>query len=71
MGLLDTITSGLKEQALQSTLENILGKNAPDLSKLLKNVDQKKIDELIAFFKKNGVPDTKEEITELINKLTK
>lgn len=71
MGLLDTITSGLKEQALQSTLENILGKNAPDLSKLLKNVDQKKIDELIAFFKKNGVPDTKEEITELISKLTK
>lgn len=74
MGLLDSITSslgksaeGLKEQALNSALQGILGKNAD----LLKGFDMAKATELLDFFKKNGVPDTKEEIQELISKFTK
>jgi len=77
MGLLDSITSalgegtkGLQEQALQSMLEGVLGKNA-DLSKVLKGVDMSKAGELIEFFKKNGIPDTPEEIKELISKFSK
>ena len=77
MGLLDSLTSaigdgakGLQDKALGSMLEGVLGKNV-DISSLLKNVDMSKSGELIEFFKKNGVPDTKEEIQELISKFTK
>ena len=71
MGLLDSITNGLKEQGIQAALENLLGNKMPEISNLLKNVDlSSKGGELLEFFKKNGVPDTKEEITELISKFT-
>jgi len=77
MGLLDSIKSALglggqdlKEQALKSMLENVLGKNA-DLGSLLKNFDMSQAGDLIDFFKKNGLPDTQEEIQELISKFTK
>lgn len=78
MGLLDVITSalgkgtkGLQEQALKSMLENVLGKDSPVISGLLKNIDMAKAGELVDFFKKNGIPDTPEEIKELIDKFTK
>lgn len=76
MGLLDTITSvlggkeGLQEQALKGMLENVLGKGNAEVGNLLKNVDLSKAGELIEFFKKNGLPDTKEEIQELISKFS-
>lgn len=77
MGFLDSITSalgngnqGLKEQTLKSMLENVLGKNA-DYSSLFKNFDMSKAGDLINFFQKNGLPDTQEEIQELISKFTK
>lgn len=70
MGLLDSLTSGLKEQALGSMLEGVLGKNNPQIANLLKNIDMTKAEELVEFFKKNGLPDTKEEITELISKFS-
>lgn len=71
MGLLDSITNGLKEQGIQAALENLLGNKMPEIGNLLKNVDlSSKGGELLEFFKKNGVPDTKEEITELISKFT-
>ncbi len=71
MGLLDSITNGLKEQGIQAALENLLGNKIPEIGNLLKNVDlSSKGGELLEFFKKNGVPDTKEEITELISKFT-
>lgn len=78
MGLLDAVkaiiggnSKDLQEKALQSMLENVLGKNSSAVSDILKNVDMSKAGELVDFFQKNGFPDTKEEIEELIGKLTK
>lgn len=77
MGLLDTITSALgadakslQQQALNSMLEKVVGKDNAQLSSLIKNLDLSKAGELVEFFQKNGIPDTKEEITELISKFT-
>lgn len=78
MGLLDTITAmlggknaeKLQSEALQSMLTQVLGKDF-DLNSILKNFDWSKASELLEFFQKNGVPDTKEEITELISKFNK
>ncbi len=76
MGLLDTITSvlggkgGMQEQALKAMLENVLGKGNAEVGKILKGIDLSKAGELVEFFKKNGLPDTKEEIQELISKFT-
>lgn len=76
MGLLDTITSvlggkgGMQEQALKDMLENVLGKGNAEVGKILKGIDLSKAGELVEFFKKNGLPDTKEEIQELISKFT-
>lgn len=78
MGLLDSLSSVLGEgaknlqgQALNSMLENVLGKGHPEISKLLKDIDMSKVGEIVELFKKNGVPDTKEEIQELLNAFTK
>jgi len=79
MGLLDTIkaifgqraTGSIQLDTLQSMLEGVFGKNNPQLNKILKNIDLSQANEILEFFKKNGIPDTKEEITELISKLNK
>lgn len=71
MGLLDSIAGGLKMEAIKQTLQNMLGKYNIDVDSLMKNIDPAKLNELVEFFKKNGVPDTKEEITELISKFKK
>lgn len=71
MGLLDVIACGLKEEAIKQTLQDMLGKYNIDVNSLMKNIDLSKAGELLDFFKKNGVPDTREEITELISKFKK
>lgn len=78
MGLLDTITSALgktattelSKQSLITMLEGVLGKDNPQIANILKNVDLSKAGELVEFFQKNGLPDTKEEIMALISKFT-
>lgn len=78
MGLLDSITSAIGEgtkdlqnQAIGSMLQNFLKDKNIDISHLIQNIDMSKAGELVDFFKKNGVPDTKEEIEELISKFKK
>ena len=76
MGIFDTIKSvigegkSLDEATIKSALEGIIGKDHPELGNILKNIDLSKAGELLDFFKKNGVPDTKEEIQELISKFS-
>lgn len=75
MGLLDSITSmlGANGQApdLNALLEGVLGKGHPEIANLLKNIDMSKAGEIMEFVQKNGVPDTMEEIQQLISKFTK
>lgn len=74
MGLLDTITSGLgkdlKEQALNSVLEQILGKGNPELGKLLKNIDMSKAGDIMEIIQKNGMPNSIDDIQKIISKFT-
>ena len=71
MGLLDSIAGGIKKEAIIQAIQQLVGDKMPDIMKLLKNVDPTILDKILDTFKKNGVPNTKEEITALISKLTK
>lgn len=52
-------------------LQNLLKDKNIDVNHLIQNIDMSKAGKLVDFFKKNGMPDTKEEIEELISKFTK
>lgn len=71
MGLLDSITGGLKQEAIKQTIQNMLSKANIDVNSVMNNIDLSKGNEIIDFLKKNGVPNTKEEITALISKFKK
>lgn len=78
MGLLDSITSvlgeggkNLKEQALTSALENMLGKGHPELGNILKNIDMSKAGDIMELIQKNGLPNSIDEIQKIIKNFSK